>query len=234
MGVTMRYRRRCGTMFTLMISHDLQCIFIHIPKTAGTSIEQKLGHFKTFRRGVQDHRTVRDLQPLGVRDLLHPSRARLLRTLVRHRLRREPALSRRQFDTYFKFTFVRNPWARVFSWYQNVLRDPHHQANLRIQPECSFADFLQNHAQQPALRPQLDWLRDHFGRIPLDFIGRFENLADDFTRVCDRLGIEDATLPHLITGSGEDYSAHYDDLTRRLVAQRYAEEISMFGYRFEP
>ena len=49
-----------------MISHKHKCIFIHIPKYAGTSIEQALGHFDNYSgRGGQDHRSIRVIeQPL--------------------------------------------------------------------------------------------------------------------------------------------------------------------------
>jgi hypothetical protein len=46
-----------------MISHEYKCIFVHIPKTAGSSIEQKLGWFDELKWGVQDHRTIREIEP---------------------------------------------------------------------------------------------------------------------------------------------------------------------------
>lgn len=45
-----------------MINHKYKCIFIHIPKCAGTSIESALGHYED-KRGSQDHRTITDIQP---------------------------------------------------------------------------------------------------------------------------------------------------------------------------
>ena len=49
-----------------MISHEHKCIFIHIPKCAGTSIESALGHLDGHAgRGGQDHRSIRTIeQPL--------------------------------------------------------------------------------------------------------------------------------------------------------------------------
>lgn len=52
-----------------MMSYKYKCIFIHIPKSAGTSIEQTLGHFKQLKRGVQDHRTIREMEPMPFVDL---------------------------------------------------------------------------------------------------------------------------------------------------------------------
>ena len=43
-----------------MISHRHRCIFIHIPKTAGTSIEERLADGSL--RGRQDHRSIRNLE----------------------------------------------------------------------------------------------------------------------------------------------------------------------------
>uniref|UniRef100_A0A1D9FVM8 Sulfotransferase family protein n=1 Tax=Moorena producens (strain JHB) TaxID=1454205 RepID=A0A1D9FVM8_MOOP1 len=46
-----------------MISHEHKCIFVHIPKCAGTSIEHLLGHFDDFSgRGGQDHRSIRTIE----------------------------------------------------------------------------------------------------------------------------------------------------------------------------
>jgi hypothetical protein len=95
-----------------------------------------------------------------------------------------------------------------------------------------LCEFLDNHFEQWALKPQLWWIKDLDGRIQMDFIGRFENLQEDFAYIADRIGLEDAELPHLLAGKNPSYVDFYDDHCRKLVADKYAEEIELFGYKF--
>lgn len=221
-----------------MISDKFRCIFIHIPKTAGTSIEYRLQLFNSLQRGVQDHRTVREIEPYGfsniATDILRNDLERVLthvKGIVRGKL---PRATHRQYRAYFKFAFVRNPWVRAFSWYQNVMRDENHQKQLKISANCTYETFLTDYANQWALQPQLHWLRDRNGRLPLDFIGRFENLAEDFALVSNTLNLNTEELPYLNKSNWEDsYTDFYTDKTRKLVAARYAEEIEYFGYHFD-
>jgi hypothetical protein len=72
---------------------------------------------------------------------------------------------------------------------------------------------------------------DPFANV--NYIIRFENLADDFRTVCGTLGISPATLPRYNRSSREHYSKYYDAELRRLVQTRFAAEIERFGYAFE-
>ena len=68
-----------------------------------------------------------------------------------------------------------------------------------------------------------------------DFIGKFENLEDDFQHVCNMLGIYNVKLPHLVGGKNKkvkEYRKHYDISTKRIVAKKYAEEIKYSKYKF--
>jgi hypothetical protein len=82
-----------------------------------------------------------------------------------------------------------------------------------------------------------DYLRlDHDEEDPfanVDYIMRFENLADDFRAVCRTLRILPGTLPRYNRSSREHYSKYYDEELRDLVRARFAAEIERFGYTFE-
>src|SRR5207247_9516244 len=72
---------------------------------------------------------------------------------------------------------------------------------------------------------------DPFANV--DYIMRFENLAEDFRAVCTTLGIPTVPLPQYNPSSRERYSKYYDDKLRELVRKRFAPEIERFGYRLD-
>jgi hypothetical protein len=159
-------------------------------------------------------------------------------------------ISQQDFDSYFKFAMVRNPWTRILSEYR--YRNYFHHR--------SFKDFVLNKMPRPGfddkyrhVMPQYDLLYDADGRQLVDFIGRFETLQRDFDRVCATLGIKDSVLPHrnrsdkksrdlkrklrnILFMNGENQhdslTDFYDDETREAVAEFYRIDIETFGYQF--
>ncbi|MBM9514820.1 sulfotransferase family 2 domain-containing protein [Desulfogranum marinum] len=224
-----------------MISHKHKCIFIHIPKCAGTSIEKTFGHFEEYSGYYkQDHRSIRMIEPIYSN--VFASKENSMEFLKRLWIHIKPpsnprnrySVSRDQYENYFKFTFVRNPWARAYSWYKNVMRDHLHLKKMRISNEISLYDFLERFKNKTALRAQTFWIKNSNGDIPLDYIGRFENLDNDFEKICNLMKIEPLKLPHELKGAAN--SSHqdaYDSKTIDLISSIYREEIELFGYSFD-
>lgn len=218
-----------------MISDKYNCIFIHIPKTAGTSIEKALGHFDVPKRGVQDHRSISEIEPVLPIDLFKSLRQGdpfLLYRKLKKIIKDEKIHLRKKYNQYFKFAFVRNPWARVFSWYKNVIRDEVHRNRFGISAGCTFKEFLEFRSDQYEINPQMYWIKDKNNQIPLDFIGRFENLVNDFNYVAEIIGLENRILPKLVVGEKSSYTEYYDPAMIDIVNNKYSEEINYFKFEY--
>ena len=226
-----------------MISHKYECIYIHIPKCAGTSVESIFGHLDNHvGRGGQDHRSIRMIkQPCfsississkeNIIELLHRNKYLYINKVSNYRNKFK--VTKQQYENYYKFSIVRNPWARAYSWYKNVMRDEIHLKNHGISEEISFNNFLKKFAGKGFLRPQLYWLKDFDGVVSLDYIARFETLSADMQNIFKQLGVREFSLPHNLKGSEDNYRNHYDLESNAIIQKIYQEEIVLFDYSFD-
>jgi Sulfotransferase family len=201
-----------------MISFQKRFLFVHIPKTAGNSIQSALRDYSEDElialRSEQD-----GVERFGLRNPKYKIKKHS--TLAEYRT----ALGEAEFGGLYKFTCVRNPWDRMVSYYftptQKTEAWDKKKFRKIISKALSAADYLRLD----------DYEQDPFGNV--DFVMRFENLMDDFRTVCATLGISPTTLPQYNRSNRKHYSKYYDDELRELVRTRFAAEIERFGYTFE-
>ena len=201
-----------------MISFQKRFLFVHIPKTAGNSIQSILRDYSEDEivalRAEQD-----GIERFGLRNPKYNIKKHS--TLAEYRA----ALGEARFRGLYKFTCVRNPWDRMVSYYfgttQLVETWDRKEFRKLILRALSVRDYLQLDKGEA----------DPFGNV--DYIMRFENLADDFRAISARLGIPDAPLPQYNRSNREHYSKYYDAELCELIRKRFAPEIDRFGYAFE-
>ena len=207
-----------------MISHTHKFIFTHINKCGGTTISNVL---RQYGRRRFDH----DKLSVRIKDCIGDPK------------------------DYFKFTFVRNPWDKMTSFYHYHSRrgwDIHWPWDKNNPPE--FKEFIKQiydesfdwktlwkgrpwkstYEQKVPLRVSNSymWLVDENDKLLTDFIGKVENLQEDFNVVCDKLGLPKQELPHHNKSNHKHYTEYYDDETKQIVAEKYAKDIEYFGYEF--
>ncbi len=209
----------------MLISDDRRMLFVHIPKTGGASIEQLL------RESCPDARSVG-----------RQRHARLRRILAQN-----PELG-----DYWSFGFVRNPWARMVSWYSMIEIWNNRWGPASGRPQegrwgstrdgnplwravADYADFeefvLRGTEEQDRLAvPQVDYLVD--GEQRADFIGRTESLGADMATIQHQLGLAVTEIPRRNTTSHGSYRDYYSPAARDRIGEVYAADIAEFGYDF--
>ncbi|GAB4523100.1 MAG: hypothetical protein Tsb0014_00320 [Pleurocapsa sp.] len=233
-----------------MICHQYQCIFVHIPKVAGQSIED------VFLKKTNCERPELLLKPNSDPSKGPPRLAHLTaEEYVKYNY-----IDRKLFNSYFKFSFVRNPWARLVSEYK-----------FRHQNRYDFKTFLFKNFPKPQedcykkftaeyrhIIPQYNFLFDSSGKQLVNFIGRFEHIQQDFDYICRQLQISPLTLPHKNKSSTNlyekighkilsklgfeagknkpkkvNYTEYYDQESIDHVASLYSKDIEVFKYQFD-
>ena len=94
----------------------------------------------------------------------------------------------------------------------------------------SFNEYVCNIIKSKAVDKQFDFLSGKNNKLIVDFIGRYENLNDDFKKVCDRTGIT-CLLHHYHKSNHGNYRKYYNQKTKELIAQYYKKDIVYFEYK---
>ena len=219
------------------VNFELGVIFIAIPKTGTTTVRSQTksqGNFVV----PGPH-----LNIVQVRDSLY---IHLLKQ-CRNRNNRFPMtnllsdsdirkLTVKVFKDLFKFSAVRNPWARAASLYAR-------REGVQVSKNMTFETYIQQHTNAsdtshwPTLhRNQYDWLCDESGVLVMDFIYKVEefDLARHTIeeRTNGRIKLGSAFLNKNPDPKSNDYRALYNDSTKKLVADHFEKDIDTFKYVF--
>ena len=194
-----------------MIFHENKCIFMHINKTGGTSIETTLQGFKPHPFHPEKHMDSKSMIEL---------------------------YGKEKWQKYFTFTFVRNPWDRMLSlflWRKKV---------KFISKDLKFKNFImdwdywrvykriryENSKRILTSAPQSDWFN---GELEFDFVGKFENIQNDFDKICEYINFKKVKLPHRYKTEHDHYSLYYDKDMKNEVERFWGKDIELFKYKFE-
>ncbi len=154
--------------------------------------------------------------------------------------------SKNDFNRYFKFSFVRNPWDRLFSAYRFLMKGGYNSndaswANEHLADFSSFEDFVTNGVAERNIRkyihftPQVERLSLPGSReLSIDFLGFFENIMEDFQTVAKKIN-KNVRLPHA-NQSGREKEHYLDKYTDKMIAiveDVYRQDIKAFGYSFD-
>ncbi len=211
-----------------MISHPFKFIYSHIPKCAGTTIEVALKKHASPSLGNE----------LAIENKWWRNK-RLFELYSEN-------------PSYFKFSFSRNPFDRIVSAYSFFTNHNISFKNfvfevelfLNHNPQNIFKEVDNNFCCNPSVNKTFMPLNDpllgyhvlpqnYYITSKFDFIGKVENLQNDFDQVCESVGLDRIKLPNLNQSSHQHYTSYYDQECRDIVENLYQGDLNQFKYNFD-
>jgi hypothetical protein len=213
----------------MIVSHHRRYVFVHIPKTGGTSLTLALEAgagpddiiLSDTPEGRRRRGRVRGVQAAG--RLWKHSRLADIEGLV----------APEALDEYLLVTLVRNPWDRAVSYYHWLRGQGFAHPTVDLARALPFADFLRHPETAAALGvAAAEYLTDAEGRERTGHYLRLEHLAEDAGPIARRIGLPPGPLPRANRTERGDYRLYYDDALAEHLGALAAEDVARFGYRF--
>lgn len=241
------------------ISHPYKLIFVHIPKTGGTSIEYVLGMhgelkdvgIKPYLRqkknkdtlfgGGLQHMTINEIKKyLGKLNFSNYSRFDSLKytadkildifSLNKHE-GPKPESADGIFNHYFKFSVVRNPYERLISHISWINGNWATKKQLTKQ---QVSDFILNLSKNKNYNTSKHLIPQnkfiYLGdNLMMDMVLRFETLEEDFDKLCNHLKIKKRLLLRM-KSHHEHFENYYTEETKKIVYKIYQKDFELFEY----
>ena len=206
----------------MIISFACRFIFAAIPKTGTHAVRQAL----------RANLAPEDIEQVGLfveRKFPIPELAALGHGhLTLQEVR--PHLPPEQFDSFFKFAFVRNPFDRFISYCAFMTRV---RGELETKPHQVMRFYIDKPQWQHVLfQPQHHFVCDAAGNLLTDYIGRVEEMQQSYDHIAHRIGVPAAMLRKINATKRRDYRSYYTPQLVDEVAKLYARDLELFGYEF--
>lgn len=204
----------------MIFSENKKFIFIHIPKTGGTSVKTAL-------------------KRVSLKENVVPLKYKTTSSQIRKHdvaIRVRDILNEKIWKSYYKFAFVRNPFDWVVSLYHYIKKDKK-DPRYQIANKLNFKDFMRwfdkaSSEKYPARLGQKSYITNKKGKIIVNFVGKLENFTEDFSKVCKSLNIKNTYLPRVNITNHKKYTKYYDSDTISLVGRIFKEDLRFLGYSF--
>lgn len=210
-----------------MISHKHKVIFIHIPKCAGSSIKDFIFDNPKLDWRIPHYDVLYGWCPKRKIHLQHATSDQLLDLGL---------VSKNNWNDYFKFTFVRNPYDRAYSDYLWIQEDRNIKGSFKdyITKSGDFKKVLSNNSVKEYRGDHLLQQTDFFDFKQMDFIGKFENIDDDINQLKDILHLDKNFDNHAKKSEHRKYhySLFFNKNKKQLVEKYFKNDIDLLDYTF--
>ncbi len=245
----------------LFVDDRRQAAYLCTPKIASTSLIHTLLESEEMRQGLEQTKKQNKIRTEQIQnfirreDLKHifPVNIKAITLQTKNKSwhiegskKKKFTITSKEISTFFIFTFVRNPFDRFVSFFQDKYRYKngvyykHGRQNSFFPKVGSFTELAHKISNAPDvylndyIRPQylrVDFLRD-LG-VNINFIGKFENLESDFEKIRTKFHLLPLEQRMKSTGEHSDWRDYYTPRTAKIIYKRYRKDFERFGYQDE-
>lgn len=150
------------------------------------------------------------------------------------------------FEDYYLFSFVRNPWDRMLSLYSYLIQKQSHRLheiilnfnasdwyngfNHWLTCENYFViDSYYNNCIQK--RSQSEYLFDDNGNLLVDFVGKLENINEDYPLLANKINLP-VNINKLNESKHSAYTDVYTSYSKEFILKWHYKDIKYFNYSF--
>lgn len=215
----------------MVISHKHKFVFFHTPKTGGSTVNQSLyesGHRENY---VHNNGRIENIDGNHVECSNINQHTRPVELFG--------SMPNTDWDDYFKFAFVRNPYSLEVSKYfyyikeaKSGIQDSFHDYCVKMRDNCeTFDDFVRYE------KYEYDYSFKYYlcknNELMVDYVGKLETIRRDYKIITTACGIDSKLIDVRVNKSKhKHYTEYYNDETRSIVAEKYAKDIEYFNYEF--
>ena len=172
------------------INHDLKAIFIHVHKTGGTYISYMLHKyygFKNYYLRRPEHDSFCFNKKKTTKYINYENRIHGVLNYYKTSkyINKKMGMNEQKWNSYYKFCFIRNPYDKIISAWNHVNRFNIPFDNyLNLTNTCNDVEYMH------MFMPQVRNIINEKGKININYIGKFENLENDFQIILKNIGIK--------------------------------------------
>ena len=223
----------------MFLCEDLKFIYFHPMKTGGLTMTARLSRaglknwLKDYIRDPNMHKAV------GASKVDCPLHLSFLDFIQNRDTFPLPVSVEELYQNYTFFTFSRNPYDRMYSFYlqfEHVVKRIFKEDASFLPIEKWYEDPKFIYIRKLVNVPLHEYVNDPTDLEQPEFIiGRVENYEDDICRIFDKIGIPSTDISINIRNpppvTGYKYLCEYDQEALDFVNREYAKDFSRFGYR---
>ena len=183
------------------INHEKKAIFIHIPKTAGMYIRSVLSEYYNFEIYLfkrPDHEIFCKTN-LEYNNNIQLFFANNFYGIIEYYKTNEYLnnlmdMDEEKWNTYYKFCFIRNPYDRIISGW-NYIQETE-KLNIDFDKYLTFKDIVSENEYFNVFLSQYSHMINEKKEFFINFIGKFENLEEDFEKILLNIGFKKKEIIH--------------------------------------